>query len=328
MKSKKIQKLNGVYADLEKLKFEKQEEIAAAKVHFQREFNEKLFEKENQLRAAAEEKYLFKNRELQKKLDDQIKLNAIQQQKLEQGSMQIQGEVQEQEIEKWLKTNFPSDEIVEIKVGQKGADIIQNINEFGFKNCGSIYYESKRTKNFNNKWIKKLKSDMQEKNANIGVLITKTLPSDMSRMGVKDDILICNFEEFKGLCYILRDQLLIRSRMNIIHENKSEKKLQLYNYLTSQEFRSNMEAIVDSYLSMKFELEKEIMQSNSNFEKRKAQLNTIITTNAKIYGRFNGIAGGTLPKVDLLEFDEITPNKSGVDLLNNIAAITSSKITD
>ena len=84
MKSKKIQKLNGVYADLEKLKFEKQEEIAAAKVHFQREFNEKLFEKENQLRAAAEEKYLFKNRELQKKLDDQIKLNAIQQQKLEQ----------------------------------------------------------------------------------------------------------------------------------------------------------------------------------------------------------------------------------------------------
>ena len=257
-----------------------------------------------------------------------MKLNALQKQKLEQGSVQLQGEVQEQAIEKWLKLNFPNDEIIDIKVGVNGADCLQIVNEFGFKNCGSIYYESKRTKTFNNKWMKKLKEDMQEKNANIGVIVTKSLPAGMQRMGIKDDILICSFDEFKGLSFILRNQLLIQSRLNITQENKSGKKVLLYNYLTSNEFRSSMESIVDSYFQMKEDLDKERMQANANFERRRAQLDVIISRNAKIYGRFNGIAGGTMPKVKLLEFDEITPDTASIDILNGIALNSLNHASD
>ena len=108
--------------------------------------------------------------------------------KAEQGSTQLQGEVQELAIEKWLVENFPLDTIQEIKKGALGADCLQFINTRSKSNCGTIYYESKRTKSFKNEWIHKFKHDIQVKNADIGVLVTKSMPKDMDRMGLKDGI--------------------------------------------------------------------------------------------------------------------------------------------
>ena len=115
------------------------------------------------------------------------------------GSMQLQGEVMELAIEEWLASQFPLDTIDEIKKGAKGADCLQIVNTREQINCGTIYYESKRTKNFEKKWIEKFKNDIRDKRATVGVLVTEAMPSDMDRMGLKEGIWICTYNEFKGL---------------------------------------------------------------------------------------------------------------------------------
>src|SRR5690606_4757503 len=128
--------------------------------------------------------------------------------KQEQGSMQLQGEVLELAIEDWLADAFPLDTIDEIKKGANGADCLQTVNTFEAQCCGTIYYESKRTKNFQLAWIEKFKNDIRDKEANIGVLVTEVLPSDMTRMGLKEGIWICTYEEFKGLSAVLRQSVI------------------------------------------------------------------------------------------------------------------------
>ena len=155
-------------------------------------------EKEKITRQEAEKNEL-RFKELQKQLEDQKKLTEEMKRKQEQGSMQLQGEVQELAIEEWLAWPFPLDTIEEIKKGERGGDCIQVVNTRTLQNCGSVYYESKRTKNFQPSWIEKFKADMREKGADIGVLVTDVLPADMDRLGQRDGVWICTFEEFKGL---------------------------------------------------------------------------------------------------------------------------------
>ena len=143
--------------------------------------------------------------------------------KAEQGSMQLQGEVQELAIEEWLAANFPLDKIEEIKKGARGADCLQIVNTRSRKNCGKIYYESKRTKDFQPSWIEKFKKDIRDKGADIGVLVTQSMPSDMERMGSKDGIWVCTFEEFKSLCAVLRQSVIRISEAVEIQENKGDK---------------------------------------------------------------------------------------------------------
>ena len=118
--------------------------------------------------------------------------------------MQLQGEVQELAIEEWLQQQYPLDTIDEIKKGARGGDCIQIVNTRTTKNCGKIYYESKRTKKFEATWIDKFKADMRIKGADIGVIVTESMPTEMDRMGLKDGVYICTFQEFKSLSCILR----------------------------------------------------------------------------------------------------------------------------
>jgi hypothetical protein len=105
--------------------------------------------------------------------------------KSEQGSVQLQGEVQELAIEEWLRDNFPLDTISEIKKGANGGDCVQTVNTYTRQNCGMIYYESKRTKAFGGDWVEKFKADMRSKGISIGILVTQTMPRDMERMGLE-----------------------------------------------------------------------------------------------------------------------------------------------
>ena len=313
-KSKLVLQMNDIKIKLERSKREKEEAISSLKLESEKKLSLMIQEKESHMKKNAEDQYLFKIKELEKKLDDQKKLTNQQKQKLEQGSMQLQGEVQEEAIEDWLKLHFPIDLIKDINKGAFGADVLQTVNEFDIQNCGSIYYESKRTKTFDVKWIKKFKSDMQKKNVDIGVLVTQTMPQGMTRMGMIDDVYVCSFEEFKGLSFILRNVIIDFSRIKTTKENIGDKKSMLYNYLTSNQFRSSMENIVNAYVEMKKNLDKEKMQSISNFEKRRGHLDVIISKTGELYGRFNGIAGGTMPKVKLLEFDD-NPTVTNIELL-------------
>jgi hypothetical protein len=223
--------------------------------------------------------------------------------KQEQGSMQLQGEVQELAIEEWLVAQFPLDTIDEIKKGARGGDCIQTVHTRQQQNCGTIYYESKRTKDFQPSWIEKFKADIREKSADIGVLVTDVLPSDMSRMGMKDGIWICTFEEFKGLCTVLRESLIRLNTSLISQENKGDKMHLLYDFLTSNTFRMQVEAIVEGFSQMKADLETEKRSMQRIWKQREKQIEKVIVNTIDMYGSVRGIAGNAVQAVKALELE-------------------------
>ena len=169
-------------------------------------------------------------------------------------------------IEEWLRDQFPLDTIQEIKKGQRGADCLQIVNNGAHQDCGLIYYESKRTKSFSQRWIDKFKADIREKNADIGVLVTEAMPKGMDRLGLREGIWICSFDEFKGLCTVLRESVIRINDAIGAQENKGDKMNMLYDFLTSNEFRLQIEAIVEGFTQMKSDLEKEKQSMQSNLE--------------------------------------------------------------
>ena len=300
-KSEQIKELNRTKAEIEKLKREKSELKEAVEAEAQKKLNEILLIEKEKIRKGEEDKIELKFKELQKQLEDQKKLTEEMKRKQEQGSMQMQGEVQELAIEEWLASQFPLDSIEEIKKGARGGDCIQIVNTRSRQNCGKIYYESKRTKDYQPSWIEKFKADMREKGADIGVLVTEAMPSDFDRMGIKDGVWICSYEEFKGLCAVLRESIIQLSLAVASQENKGDKMYMLYDYLTSNNFRMQIEAIVEGFSSMKTALDSEKRSMQRIWKEREKQIEKVITNTIDMYGSIKGIAGNAIQSVKALE---------------------------
>ncbi|MFW2438802.1 MAG: DUF2130 domain-containing protein [Arenicellales bacterium] len=300
-KSHKIKELNKTSVELEKVKREKDELEASIKAESAKELTRKLTEEKEKIHKEESDKNELKLKELKKQLEDQKKLTEEMRRKQDQGSSQTQGEVQELAIEEWLADKFPLDGIQEIKKGERGGDCLQTVHTRSHKNCGSIYYESKRTKAFQSNWIEKFKSDIREKNANIGVLVTEVMPSDMDRLGLRDGIWICSFDEFKGLCTVLRESVIQISTAITTQDNKGDKMGMLYDFLTSNEFKLQIEAIVEGFTQMKTDLESEQRAMRSIWKKREKQIDKVLLNTTDMYGSIKGIAGNAVQSVPLLE---------------------------
>ncbi|GAA4281949.1 DUF2130 domain-containing protein [Gaetbulibacter aestuarii] len=303
-KSDQVKELHKKEGEILKLKREMDEAISLVKLEAQKEINKLLkTERDNAKKEALNESEL-KIKEYEKQLADQKKLIEEMKRKHEQGSMQLQGEVQELAIEEWLQSKYPLDVISEIKKGANGADCLEIVNTRVHQNCGSIYYESKRTKNFSNSWIEKFKNDIREKNANIGVLVTEVLPNDMERMGLKDGIWICTYEEFKGLSAVLRESIINIHLNSVSQENKGDKMVMLYDFLTSNEFRLQVEGIVEGFTQMQIDLASEKNAMKRLWKKREKQIDKVITNTLNMHGAVKGIAGTAIQEIKLLDLDE------------------------
>ncbi|QEC53846.1 DUF2130 domain-containing protein [Anseongella ginsenosidimutans] len=303
-KSEQIRELNRTRAEVETLKREKAELKESVEAEAQKKLNELLLAEKEKIKRTEEERNELRIRELQKQLDDQRKLTEEMKRKQEQGSMQLQGEVQELAIEEWLAGQFPLDLIEEVKKGARGGDCIQVVNTHTRQCCGRIYYESKRTKDFQPGWIEKFKADMREKGADIGVLVTNAMPVSLERMGIKEGIWICSYEEFKGLCTVLRESVIQLSLAIASQENKGDKMHLLYDFLTSNTFRMQVEAIVEGFASMKNALESEKRSMQRIWKEREKQIEKVITNTIDMYGSIKGIAGNAIQPVKALELPE------------------------
>ena len=184
---------------------EKQEELS---LQMEKELLERQKEIEEKGRAKERESFELEKVKLLKQIEDNKRLAEEMKRKAEQGSMQLQGEVQELAIEELLERTYPFDKIDEVPKGVRGADSIQTVINSSQQECGSIVYESKRTKSFANDWIDKLKQDQVTCKADIAVLVTEVLPGDMDRFGEKDGVWICGFHEVKSLSFVLREMLI------------------------------------------------------------------------------------------------------------------------
>lgn len=268
------EKLSLEIRDIEKQKLEQ----------IQTEFNLKLAEKDKQI-------------EDTKKLAEEMKRKA------EQGSMQLQGEVQELMLEDILRSTFPYDRVDPVGKGVRGADCIQTVcNNFG-QECGKIIYESKRTKEFSPEWIQKLKADMRTQGADIAVIVTQVLPKTIERFGEHDGVYICTFAEARSLASVLRTSIIKVYTANKSQEGKGDKMHLLYDYLTGSEFGEQWKAIREGFLGMKLSIQKERDAMEKLWKAREKQLELVLINATRIHGSIDGIAGKDV-NINLLDGSE------------------------
>ncbi len=276
----------------------------------QLEVDKKMLEKQSEIeekgRAKEREANLLREKEFQKKLEDQKKLIDEMKRKAEQGSMQMQGEIQELALENLLATSYPFDDITEVGKGIRGADCIQTVRNRLQQVCGSIVYESKRTKAFAGDWIDKLKQDQITAKADIAVIVTETMPSDMERFGEKDGVWICGFHEVKSLSFVLREMLIKTHSVKSSEVNKGDKMELLYSYLTGNEFVQNIQRIVENYDGMINQLNSEKKAMHKIWAQREKSIWVVQENIGSLFGSIKGIAGNALSTSSVLELPDTT----------------------
>jgi hypothetical protein len=263
--------------------------------------SEQIRKQEVEKNSLREAEFQMKMKSLEIELEAQKKLADEMTRRAEQGSMQRQGEVQELLLEDILKENFPFDVIEEVGKGVEGADCIQVIRNNSGVVCGRIIYESKRTKAWSNSWIDKLKTDMRNSGCDVAILVSQVFPKDMEKFGEKDGVWLCNFNDVGSVANLLRSGIIKIYDANKGQENKGEKMHMLYDFLTSNEFRGQMEAIVEGFMAMKQSIMKERIQMEKLWKEREKQLEKVLLSTSGMYGSIKGIAGASVVDIPLLE---------------------------
>ena len=303
-KSLQVKQFHQLQAEFERQKRSFEEQRLKIEAESEQKLNALISSERQRLQQIETEKSQMKLAEKDQIIEQLRKQALLAQRKAEQGSMQTQGEVQELAIENWLANQFPLDTIEEIKKGSRGGDCIQIVNTRNRRDVGRIYYESKRTKAFQTSWIEKLKMDMQNRQVNIGVLVTESLPKEISRIGQIEGIWICRFQDINSLVVVLRESLIQISRALLVNQNKGDKMNLLYTYLTGPEFRMQIESMVDGFVQMKADLDRERRAMEGLWKKREKQIEKVLFNANQFYSSIRGIAGNAVPEVSHFELPD------------------------
>lgn len=223
----------------------------------------------------------------------------------EQGSQQLQGEVQELQLEALLRAKFPRDTIEPVEKGEFGGDALQHVNGPLGQRCGSILWESKRTKNWSPGWLPKLRSDQRTAKAEIAVLVTQVLPPEVASFDLIDGVWVIPPAVALPVAVMLRQSLLEVAMSRVAAEGQQSKMEMIYGYLTGPRFRQRVQAIVEAFSSMKEDLDKEKKAITRQWAKRDEQIERVMQATVGMYGDMQGIAGKTLQEIEGLELKSL-----------------------
>ena len=277
----------------------------ALRLEVQRTLDEERSKVKEQLRAAADQENRLKIAEKEKViLDLKTKLDEAQR-KAAQGSQQTQGEVLELDFEQQLRRAFPMDQIDEISKGLRGADVSHEVRGNTGRSCGVILYETKRTQNWSDSWIVKLKEDMRSVKAEFGVIITEVLPKDIARFGHHDGIWVCDLVSAIPFVHVLRCTLQELALARGHQEGAREKMQVLYIYLTGIEFRQRVSAVIEAFTAMRDDLERERRAITKSWSKREKHINTVVENMAGMIGDIQAISGNALKDIPALELETV-----------------------
>ena len=264
--------------------------------------------REEARRTATEEQHLHLS-EKEKVINDLRREIVALKQKAEQGSQQLQGEVLEIELESLLKQRFPTDAIVPVSKGVRGADLLHRVRTISGRECGTIAWETKRTRNWAQSWIPKLKEDQRSQAAEIAVLVTEALPDGVRTFELIDGVWVTTPSCAMALATALRQGLVSVANERLAANGKTDKMEQLYEYLAGTEFRQKIEAIVEGFVTMKTDLESEKRALAKIWARREKQIEQVITNTALMYGNVQGIIGqSTLPEIQCLALAGLPEN--------------------
>ena len=304
-KAAALKKAQDQELDLRREKRQLEEAKEALKLEVQRTLDEERGKLKERLRAAADEENRLKIAEKEKVISDlKTKLDEAQR-RAAQGSQQTQGEVLELDFEQQLRQAFPVDQISEISKGVRGADVVHEVRGNTGRSCGVILYETKRTQNWSDGWIAKLKEDMRSVKAEIGVIVTEVLPKGIARFGHHDGVWVCDLVSAIPLVHVLRCTLQELAIARGHQEGAKEKMQVLYIYLTGIEFRQRVSAVIEAFTAMRQDLERERRAITKSWSKREKHINAVVENMAGMIGDMQAISGNALKEIPPLELEMV-----------------------
>ncbi|XOV94272.1 MAG: DUF2130 domain-containing protein [Bacteroidota bacterium] len=299
--SEQIKYLRSKEIEVEDLKGKLKDQEQEYELKYKKQLNEKLEEERVKSRESASEEYELKLRSQEKMLADQRDQIETMKKKIEQGSMQLQGEIQELIIEERLIAMFPQDEVGEVGKGIKGADVIHTVISEGVA-CGSIIYESKNTANFGSDWIDKLRGDQIASGCQTAVLVTKAMPKGFEGdYFVEKNVVVCTPKLFPVVAALCRTKIIDLKYQASRFETQKDKMGLLYQYLTGEEFRMHIEEVVMGIMEIKEQVDKERVAFEKQWKQRDKQADRMISNLAQMFGSIKGIGGTSIKEIKSLE---------------------------
>lgn len=271
-----------------------------------------------QAKKEAEEGLKFKVMEAEQTIASMQKQIEELKQKAEQGSQQLQGEVQELELEALLRAKFPRDTIEPVPKGEHGGDALQHVAGPNGQPCGTIIWESKRTKNWSDGWLTKLREDQRAAKAEIAVIVSQSLPKGVETFGLVENVWITHPKTVLPVALTLRHTLIEVASARQASEGQQTKTEMIYQYLTGPRFRHRVEAIVEAFSSMQEDLDKEKKAITKQWAKREEQIDRVMQATAGMYGDLQGIAGKTIQEIEGLELRALDAPSTDKDSLHKI----------
>jgi len=305
-KSKALQKAQAQELELQRERRKLTEEKETMALEVERKLNEGRETLRASIRKQADEENRLKFAEKEKLVADLKTQLQDAQRKAEQGSMQAQGDVLEVDFEQQLKLAFPIDKIEPVSTGVRGADVIQEvINQTG-RLCGTIIYETKRTKNWSNNWPNKLQNDMRDARADLAMIVTQALPAGIEHFGEVGGVWVADYASAIPLAHALRATLREVMLVKGHKEGAKEKQALLYEYLTGNDFRQRVQAVIEAFITMKEDLEKERRAMTKYWSKRDKQLGLVMDNMSGMFGDVQALSGGAIESIASLELEEET----------------------
>jgi len=283
----------------------KQRELDDAKremeLTIEKRVQESLVVVRDKAKSEAEEGLKFKVSEKEEQIASMQRHIEELKRRAEQGSQQLQGEVQELELESLLRHKFPRDAIEPIAKGDFGGDVLHGIIGPLGQHCGSILWESKRTKNWSDGWLPKLRDDQRAAKADIGLIVSSALPKGVETFDLIEGVWVTDTRCAIPVAIALRQSLIELSAARQANEGQQTKMEMVYQYLTGPRFRHRVEAIVEKFSDMQADLDKERKTMTRLWAKREAQIRGVIESTVGMYGDLQGIVGCALPEIDNID---------------------------
>ena len=287
--------------DQERALLHKKAELEERAEKAQLEAQRSLADEREKIRKAAQDQVLeehrLKDAEKNKQLDDMRRQIEDLKRKAEQGSQKLQGDVQELELEKALRERFPRDEIESVKSGARGADVLQKVISDTGQLCGTILWESKRVRNWSDRWIDKLIDDKQAAKADVAVIVTDALPEHVRHMGGVRGVLLTTFSLAACLAETLRVNMALLGQTRLALSGQDDQKSRVFQYFTSPQFHQRMATIGEQFQQMQADLTREKAAMNRAWAKREKQIETIVSSTAKFTGELQSLYGSSLPEL-------------------------------
>jgi hypothetical protein len=298
------------------IKLGEAQKVQAELIKKQRELDDAKRELELTVEKRVQEGLTEVRSQARKEAEDSLKLKVLEKdhmiasmqqkieelkQKAEQGSQQLQGEVQELELENMLRSKFPFDSIEPVAKGEFGGDSLQRVISTSGQASGTILWESKRTRNWSDQWLVKLRDDQRSAKADIAVLVSQALPKGVEAFDVIDGVWVTSPRAALPVATVLRYTLLQVSMSKAVSVGQQTKTEMVYQYLTGPRFRHRVEAIVEAFSSMQDDLDKERKVIMKQWAKRESQIESVMGATVGMYGDLQGIAGKSLQEIEGLE---------------------------